>query len=251
MNMLQGKTALITGASRGIGYAIAEAMYNEGAKVYIVARNAEELKKSAAQIDVKNENRVIPIAFDVANLNAIKDAVKQIEANGDSINVLVNNAGVNLRGTIEEISEETFDTVLNVNLKSIFFLTQAVYPMLKKEGGKIVNIASLMSEIARPNISPYCASKGGVRQLTKAMAIEGAEFNIQANGITPGYIATEMNKPLIENKDFNEFIINRTPAKRWGDPKDIASTAVFLASSGSDYITGQIIAVDGGILAAL
>jgi gluconate 5-dehydrogenase len=248
--MLQGKTALVTGGSRGIGRAIAQALYDQGARVYITSRNKDELAKAAAGMDTNGSGLALPLAFDVSDPAACRQAVQHIAEAGHALNILVNCAGVNLRGPMESMPEETWDTVIAINLKSVFFLSQAAFPMLKG-GGKIINIASLMSELARPNISPYVASKGGVRQLTKAMAVEWAQHNIQVNAIAPGYIDTELNAPLIQDKVFNEFIINRTPARRWGKPEEIAAAAVFLASPGSDFLTGEIIAVDGGILAAL
>ena len=248
--MLQGKTALVTGGSRGIGRAIAKALYDQGARVYISARNKDELAKASAELDTRKDGTVLTLAFDVADSAACRAGVQQIADAGHKLDILVNCAGVNLRGPMESMPEETWDTVINTNLKSMFIISQAAFPMLKG-GGKIVNIASLMADLARPNISPYTAAKGGVRQLTKAMAVEWAQYNIQVNGVTPGYIATEMNRPLMEDKAFNDFIVNRTPARRWGNPEDVAAAAVFLASPGADFITGQILAVDGGILAAL
>jgi len=247
--MLQGKTALVTGGSRGIGRAIAKALCDQGARVYITSRNKDELAQAAAGMDTKG-GPALPLAFDVSDSAACRQAVQRIAEAGHAVNILVNCAGVNPRGPMESMPEETWDTVIAINLKSVFILSQAAFPMLKG-GGKIINIASLMSELARPNIAPYVASKGGVRQLTKAMAVEWAQHNIQVNAIAPGYIATELTTPLMQDKAFNDFIIGRTPARRWGKPEDIAATAVFLASPGSDFITGQIIAVDGGILAAL
>lgn len=249
--ILKGKTALVTGSSRGIGRAIAQLFYNEGAKVYIVSRKEDELKQAAQEMDTAKNGNIVPIAFDASDSASVAEAFKKIEANKDCLNIVVNNAGVNLRGPLEEMPEETWDKVLDINLKSVFLVAKAAFPMLKQHGGKIVNICSLMSEVARPSVAPYVASKGGVKQLTKSMAVEWAQYNIQANGITPGYIATEMNVPLMQDQKFNDFIINRTPARRWGKPEDIASTALFLASSGSDFVTGQVVAVDGGILAAL
>jgi gluconate 5-dehydrogenase len=248
--MLQGRTALVTGGSRGIGRAIAQALHDQDARVYITARNQDELAKAAAGIDKKNTGMVLPLPFDVSDPAACRQGIARITEAGHGLNILVNCAGVNLRGPLESMPEETWDTVLAINLKSVFVLSQAAFPLLKG-GGKIINIASLMTELARPNISPYVASKGGVGQLTKAMAVEWAQHNIQVNAIEPGYIATEMNIPLMQDKVFNDFIINRTPARRWGKPEDVAATAVFLASPGADFITGQLIAVDGGILAAL
>ena len=249
--ILNGKTALVTGGSRGIGRAIAQIFYDEGAVVYITSRNKDDLTRAAGEMDSKKTGKVRALPCDVSSSASIADAFKKIEADNANVNIVVNSAGINLRGPMEEMPEDTWDKVIDTNLKGMFMVTQAAFPHLKKNGGKIINIASLMSELARPSISPYVASKGGVKQLTKAMAVEWAQYNIQANGIEPGYIATEMNIPLIEDEKFNSFIINRTPARRWGKPEDIAATALFLASSGADFITGQMIAVDGGILATL
>ena len=250
--ILEGKTALISGGSRGIGRAIAELFYAEGANVYIMARNAEQLGQAAKEIDTKNEDRVHPIPCDVGSKTSVDEAFERIEADDAVFDILVNCAGVNLRGPLEDMPLETWQKVLDINLTGTFMLTQKCFKMFRQKGaGKIVNIASLMSEIARPTISPYVASKGGVKMFTKAIAIEWAKYNIQANAVIPGYIATEMNTPLIQDPKFNQFIIDRTPAGRWGQPAEVAHAALFFASKGADFITGQLIAVDGGILAAL
>mgnify|MGYP000927949861 CR=1 FL=1 len=247
----EGKTALVTGGGRGIGRAIAQALVAEGATVYIAARTTAQLAEATEALDPKGEGRVRPVVIDVSDAISVKAGVRSVADAGAQVDILVNSAGVNLRGPIETLPEETWDRVIDTNLKGVFLMGQAVFPMMKERGGKVINIASLMAEIARPTISPYAASKGGVRQLTKAMAVEWAPYDIQVNGITPGFIATEMNLPLMQDKTFNDFIVNRTPAKRWGKPEDIAQAAVFLASPGADFITGQILAVDGGLLAAL
>lgn len=247
----EGKTALVTGGARGIGRAIAEAFVKAGATVYIAARSVDQLAAATEALDPKGEGRVRPLAIDVSEAASVKAGVASIAEAGMLVDILVNSAGVNLRGPIETMPEETWDKVIDTNLKGVFLMGQAVFPMMKERGGKVVNIASLMAEIARPTISPYAASKGGVRQLTKAMAVEWAPNDIQVNGITPGFIATEMNVPLMNDKAFNDFIVGRTPAKRWGKPEDIAAAALFLASPGANFITGQILAVDGGLLAAL
>ena len=250
--ILQGKCALISGGSRGIGRAIAELYYKEGAELFIMSRHADQLKAAAAEIDCQHEGLVHALPCDVSCKESVDEAFAEIKAQGKSIDVLVNCAGVNLRGPLETMPLETWQKVLDINLTGTFLLTQNVFEMMKaKGGGKIVNIASLMSEIARPTISAYVASKGGVKMFTKAIAIEWAKYNIQANAIIPGYIETELNAPLIADEKFNQFIINRTPAGRWGKPEEIAATALFFASKGADFITGQVLAVDGGILSSL
>ena len=246
--MLQGKTALVTGGSRGIGRAIAQALYNQGVRVYITARSESDLKKATVEIDTKKTGLVLPLPFDVSNSAACRQGVQKIAEAGHHLNILVNCAGISMRGSLESMPEENWDKVMATNLKSMFIISQAAFPMLKG-GGKIINIGSIMGEIARSNISPYTVSKGGVRQLTKSMAVEWAQHNIQVNTLSPGYIITDMNSALIQDKAFNEFVINRTPARRWGKPEEIASVAVFLASPGSDFITGQNIIVDGGLMA--
>lgn len=249
--MLQGKTALITGGSRGIGRAISERYYANGAKLFILARNKEQLAQTCKEIDINQDNRVIGIPCDVSDKESIDQAMAKIKEMGDSIDILVNCAGINLREPLESMKLETWNKVMDVNLTGPFLITQACFEFMKDKGGKIINIASLMSEIARPTIAAYTASKGGIKMFTRAIAIEWAKYNIQANAIVPGYIATDMNKPLIEDEKFNSFICNRTPAGRWGKPEEVAAAAVFFASSGSDFITGQVLAVDGGILASL
>jgi gluconate 5-dehydrogenase len=249
--ILKGKYAIVTGGSRGIGKAIAQALYNEGAVVYIVSRNLEELEKTAKTLDSRKDDSVKPISFDVSDAIAVKEAFKKIAAEQGDIHIVVNCAGINLRGPIEDLPEENWDKMLNINLKSAFLVSQAALPMLKKQGGKILNICSMMSAVARPNVAPYAASKGGLKQFTKALAVEWAPHNIQVNGIEPGFITTEMTIPLRQDEKFNAFIIKRTPAGRWGEPEDIASAALFLCSPSADFITGQILAVDGGILASL
>ncbi|MBO6258366.1 MAG: glucose 1-dehydrogenase [Succinivibrio sp.] len=250
--ILEGKTALVSGGSRGIGRAIAELFYAEGANVYIFSRNPDQLAQAAKEIDCKNENRCHAVPCDVGSKTSVDEAFARIKADGAVIDVLVNCAGVNLRGPLETMPIETWQKVLDINLTGTFLLTQNCFEGFKKRGGgKVINIASLMSEIARPTISPYVASKGGVKMFTKAIAVEWAKYNIQANAIIPGYISTEMNTPLIQDEKFNKFICDRTPAGRWGKPEEVAHAALFFASKGADFITGQLIAVDGGILAAL
>lgn len=248
---LQGKTALITGGSRGIGRAISDRYYDEGAKLFIFASNAQKLESACKEIDKKGEGRVIGIPCDVGNPESIQEAMAKVKEHGGSVDILVNCAGINLREPLDSMSLETWQRVIDVNLTGAFLMTQALAEDLKKNHGKVVNIASLMSEIARPGICAYTASKGGIKMFTRAIAIEWAPFGVVANAIVPGYIATEMNTPLIENEEFNAMICKRTPMARWGKPEEIAGAALFFASDDANFITGQVLAVDGGILSSL
>ncbi len=248
---LDGKVALVTGAGRGIGYAIARSLCEAGATVYLASRNEAELEKARAECDPQGTGRARTLRMDVSDSHSVAVAGQRLTQDGGRLDILVNSAGVNLRGPVETYPEEAWDTVIDTNLKGVFLTARMAYPMLKKQGGKVVNIASLMSEIARPTIAAYVASKGGVRQLTKALAVEWAPDNIQVNAIAPGFIATEMNLPLTRDETFNAMVIGRTPARRWGTPEDISGTALFLVSPASDFLTGQIITVDGGLLASL
>ena len=249
--VLAGKTALITGGSRGIGRAISELYYKEGARLIIMARNEQKLKEACAQIDTEHSGRVHPIACNVGNNESIEAAVAAIKAQGLSVDILVNCAGINIREPLATFSLESWQKVMDVNLTGAFLITQKCFEFMQDKGGKIINIASLMSEIARPTIAAYTASKGGIKMFTRAIAIEWAKYNIQANAIVPGYIATEMNAPLIADAKFNQYICDRTPQGRWGKPEEVAATALFFATPGADFITGQVLAVDGGILASL
>ncbi len=249
--VLAGKTALITGGSRGIGRAISELYYKEGARLIIMARNEQKLKEACAQIDTEHSGRVHPIACDVGNKESIEAAFAAIKAQGLSVDILVNCAGINIREPLATFSLESWQKVMDVNLTGAFLITQKCFDFMQDKGGKIINIASLMSEIARPTIAAYTASKGGIKMFTRAIAIEWAKYNIQANAIVPGYIATEMNAPLIADAKFNQYICDRTPQGRWGKPEEVAAAALFFATPGADFITGQVLAVDGGILASL
>lgn len=251
VGILKGKSAIVTGGSRGIGKAIAQALYREEAVVYIVSRNLEDLKKTASELDFRGDDGIKPMAFDVSDSRSVREAFKNIEAEGVTLDIVVNCAGINVRGPVDGMLEEDWNKILDINLKSAFLVSQAAFSMLKRRGGKVLNICSLMSEIARPNVAPYAASKGGLKQLTKALAVEWAPHDIQVNGIEPGFTLTEMAVPLVQDEKFSAYVISRTPAKRWGTVDDIAATALFLCSPAADFIIGQIIAVDGGILASL
>jgi gluconate 5-dehydrogenase len=244
---LTGRRALVTGSSQGIGLAIARGLAAAGAAVLLNGRDAAKLAAAAEQL--RADGLAVEVhAFDVTDETAVHTARDAIGA----IEILVNNAGIHRRGPLLEMPLANWEAVLRGNLTSAFLVARAFAPdMIARRRGKIINTCSVMSEISRPTIANYAASKGGLKMLTRALAVEWGPHNIQVNGIGPGYIATELNRPLIEDEKFNTWICGRTPLGRWGRPEEIAGAAVFLASAASDFITGQILYVDGGILAGL
>jgi gluconate 5-dehydrogenase len=251
---LKGKTALITGASYGIGFAIASALAKMGAKITFNATTKESITKGleaykASGIDAK------AYVCDVTDENQVNAMVRQIEQEVGSIDILVNNAGIIKRIPMIEMSVADFKRVVDVDLNGAFIVSKAVIPaMIQKGGGKIINICSMMSELGRETVSAYAAAKGGLKMLTRNIASEYGAYNIQCNAIGPGYIATPQTAPLREKQTdgsphpFDSFIISKTPAARWGTPEDLEGPAVFLASAASDFVNGHILYVDGGIL---
>ena len=248
---LSGKVALVTGAYRGLGFAIAQGLGRAGATVVLNGRKKDLLDAAAADLRAKKLTASTAV-FDVTDGDAIRDGVAAIEAEHGRIDILFNNAGIQRRGAFAEFPLEQWNEIIATNLTAPFIVSQAVLRgMIERKHGKIVHVASLMSELARPTVVPYTAAKGGVRQLTRGMAVELAPHNIQVNAIAPGYFATEMNRALIDNAEFNSWVCKRTPAGRWGEPDELAGLAVFLASTGSNYITGQMFVIDGGMSVAL
>jgi gluconate 5-dehydrogenase len=248
---LTGKIALITGSSQGIGFGIARGLGQAGATIILNGRNEEKLRRAVSTL-ASERLKVFGYPFDVSDSKQIDQNISAIEREVGPVDILVNNAGIQRRGPLDTFEESLWREVIGTNLTAVFLTTKRVVKgMIERRSGKIINICSLMSEISRPTIGPYTASKGGVKMLTKAMAVEWAKYNIQVNGIGPGFIVTEMNKPLLEDQKFDAMVKSRTPAGRWGEPSDLAGAAVFLASSASDYVTGQIIYVEGGLLSAL
>jgi gluconate 5-dehydrogenase len=248
---LTGKIALITGSSQGIGFGIARGLGQAGARIILNGRNEEKLNRAVSTLSGE-KLKVYSYSFDVSNPSQIDQKISAIEREVGPIDILVNNAGIQRRGPLETIEESVWREVIETNLTGVFLTTKRVVKgMIDRRSGKIINICSLMSEISRPTIAPYTTSKGGVKMLTRAMAVEWAKYNIQVNGIGPGFIVTEMNKVLLEDQKFDAMVRSRTPAGRWGQPSDLAGAAVFLASRASDYVTGQIIYVEGGLLSAL
>ena len=255
MFSLKGKVALVTGASYGIGFAIAKAFANAGATIVFNDIKQELVDKGLKAYEdegIKAHGYVC----DVTDEDAVNALVATVEKEVGVIDILVNNAGIIKRIPMCEMSAKDFRQVIDVDLNAPFICAKAVIPaMIKKGGGKIINICSMMSELGRETVSAYCAAKGGLKMLTKNIASEYGEYNIQCNGIGPGYIATPQTAPLRERQadgsrhPFDSFIIAKTPAARWGNPEDLAGPAVFLASEASNFVNGHILYVDGGILA--
>ncbi|MDQ8182945.1 SDR family oxidoreductase [Pelagicoccus sp. SDUM812005] len=248
---LEGKVALVTGGYRGLGLSIAEALAEAGALVVLNGRS-ESGVKAAVQAFEEKGLKADAAVFDVMDETAITKAVADISANHGGVDILVNNAGIHRRNLMLDMPPSDFKLVLDTNVTAAFMLGKAVAPgMIEKGGGKIINIHSLMSELARKSIANYAAAKGAIQMLTRSMTAEWATHNIQANGIGPGYFDTEMTKPLIENPEFNNWLVNRTPSGRWGVPDDLKGLAIFLASPASNYVNGQTIFVDGGLTAVV
>ncbi len=252
---LEGKVALVTGAAYGIGFAMAEALANAGAKIAFNCRGQEHMDNALRAYAEKGIDAKGYIC-DVADEVAVQNMVADIEETIGTIDILVNNAGIIKRIPMHEMSVGDFEQVIDIDLIAPFIVSKAVIPsMIKKGHGKIINICSMMSELGRETVSAYAAAKGGLKMLTRNIASEYGEFNIQCNGIGPGYIATPQTAPLREiqpdgeRHPFDKFIIAKTPAARWGTPEDLEGPAVFLASDASNFVNGHILYVDGGILA--
>ncbi|MBN2138854.1 MAG: SDR family oxidoreductase [Sedimentisphaerales bacterium] len=250
---LSGKTALVTGGSRGIGYAIAEAFARQGANVALVARTARQVMEAANSIERRTGRRTWSFVFNLENCDGAEVLFGKVAEETGGIDILVNCAGTTVRGPSEDIDLKDWQRVQDVNLKSAFALSQAFCRGRKQSGagGSIINIGSLACQGARPTIAAYSASKGGLLMLTKTLAVEWAKYGITVNAIGPGYIETELTAPLLADADFNEWVLSKTPLKRWGRPGDLVGTAILLASKAGQFITGQIVYVDGGWLALL
>ncbi len=248
---LEGKTALVTGSYRGLGLSMATGLAEAGARVAINGRS-EEGVATAVEALANAGFAASGYAFDITDAQAVNESVDRIQSELGSIDILVNNAGIQRRNELLEMPLEDFKEVLDVNLTSAFIVSKAVAPgMISNRGGKIINICSLMSHLARPSIANYSASKGGLLMLTKSMAGEWANANIQVNGIGPGYFETDLTRPLKDDPNFNAWICGRTPAGRWGNPDELKGAVVFLASEASSYVNGQLLMVDGGLTAVV
>ncbi len=248
---LSGRLALVTGSSAGIGLALARGLSGAGAAVVLNGRRADKLDEAAAA--VRAQGAVVhTMPFDVGDAAAVASAVARIEAEIGAIDILVNNAGMQKRAPLQDFAEADWHTLMRTNLDSVFIVGQAVARhMIPRGHGKIINICSVQSELGRPNIAPYTASKGAVKMLTKGMAIDWGPHGLQVNGLGPGYFKTELNQALVDNPEFSAWLIGRTPSRRWGDVEDLVGAAVFLASDASRFVNGHILYVDGGVTATL
>jgi len=249
---LSGKTALITGSSEGLGLAMARGLAAAGARIVLNGRDEKKLAKAANAL-AESGRQVKAHAFDVADEKAVLAAFEHFDAEGVEIDILINNAGVQFRKPMVDLTTEEWRRVVDIHLTGTFQIgREAAKRMIERgRGGKIINIASLASEVARATIAPYTAAKGAIKMLTRSMAAEWAKHNIQANAIGPGFIATEMNRALLDDPKFDAWVKGRTPSGRWGEPDDLIGVTVFLASPASDYVNGQTIYVDGGLLAVI
>jgi gluconate 5-dehydrogenase len=247
---LSGKRALVTGSSQGIGLALAEGLAAHGAGVVINGRDAAKVE--AAVRDLRAKGHVAHgMAFDVT-LPSVAASIDRIEAEVGTIDILVNNAGMQFRAPLEDFPAEKWEELLRTNISSVFYTAQAVARhMIKRGAGKIINIGSVQSELARPSIAPYTATKGAVKNLTRGMATDWAKYGLQINGIGPGYFRTPLNQALVDDPEFSDWLEKRTPAGRWGAVEELVGAAVFLAGNASSFVNGHMLYVDGGITASL
>lgn len=249
---LSGRLALVTGSSRGLGNALARGLAEAGADLILHGRDLELLAREQAAIAEASGHRVEIVSFDVTDQEAAEAALADLLATHGTPDILVNNAGVQRRSPFNEFDPGDWDAVIRTNLSSAFYVSQPITRAMAERGsGKVVNIASVMSQLARQTIAPYGASKGGVLMLTKGMAADLARFNIQVNAISPGYFASEMNTALVQDATFDAWLRQRTPAQRWGEPRELVGALVFLASDASSFVSGQNIFVDGGLTAVV
>jgi gluconate 5-dehydrogenase len=248
---LSGRTALVTGSSRGIGLALARGLGEAGARVIVNARDEKQTETTATALRIEGLDAVA-CSFDVTDTKQLTDNIALCEQNVGPIEILVNNAGISRRAALADLNDDQWRAVMATNLDAVFHVGREVAKFMMARGhGKVINIASLMSEVARPSTAAYAAAKGGVKMLTKAMCVEWAIHGLQINAIGPGYFATDMTTALAADPQFDQWIKQRTPAGRWGNVVELVGTAVFLASDASSFVNGQIIYVDGGVLAGI
>ena len=248
---LSGRVALVTGSSRGIGLALARGLADAGATIVLNGVDTERLARTVAACRAEG-CAAHSAAFDVTQPDAAAEAVARVEQTVGPIEILVNNAGLQMRHPLEEFPIEEWDRLLAVNVTGVFVVSQAVARrMIPRGRGKIISIGSMQSELARPTIAPYTATKGALKNLVKGMCVDWAKYGIQSNGLGPGYFVTEMTRPLVENAEFDAWLKNRTPARRWGRVDELIGAVVFLASDASSFVNGQMLYVDGGLLASV
>ncbi len=249
---LTGKVALVTGGVHGLGMSMAKGLGNAGATIVVNNNTSDALEDAVAEYKACGLN-AYGYVFDVTDEKAVASAIAKIETEVGQIDILVNNAGIIKRTPIVDMEVADFELVIKIDLVGPFIVSKHVAKsMIKRGGGKIINICSMMSELGRDSVSAYASAKGGLKMLTRSMATEWAKFNIQTNGIGPGYFATSQTAPIrVDGHPFNEFIISRTPAGRWGDPDDLQGAAIFLSSKASNFVNGHVVYVDGGILATI
>ena len=250
---LTGKVAVVTGATHGLGMAMASGLASAGATLIINGNSSQEKIDNAVNEYRAKGFNAFGYKFNVTDEAQVIAAVDQIEKDHGPIDILINNAGIIKRTPLLEMTLEDFEEVIKIDLTGVFTMTRPVArKMVERRQGKIINICSMMSELGRNSVGAYAAAKGGLKMLTKNMATEWAKYNVQVNGIGPGYFATSQTEAIrVDGHPFNDFIINRTPAAKWGDPDDLQGATIFLASKASDFVTGQIVYVDGGILATI
>ena len=248
---LAGRRALITGSSQGIGFALAEGLAAHGAEIVVNGRDVDKVEAAVAAL--RDSGHVAnAAAFDVTSRDAAAEAVGIIESEIGAIDILINNAGMQFRSPLEDFPADKWEQLLATNISSVFYVSQAVARFMIARGrGKIVNIASVQSELARPGIAPYTATKGAVRNLTRGMCADWARHGLQINAIGPGYFETPLNQALVDDPVFDQWLKTRTPAGRWGKVEELQGAAIFLASEASSFVNGQILYVDGGVLATL
>ena len=247
---LHGRTALVTGSSGGIGFALTRALGQAGAHVVLNGRNANKLQQAAATLQAEGLS-ISTSAFDVTDANEVHTAIDALEAQR-AIDILVNNAGMQIRGPLHEFVDDDWHTLMKTNLDSVYFVSKAVaQKMIPRRQGKLINICSVQSELGRPGIAPYTASKGAVKMLTKGMAIDWGQFGLNVNGLGPGYFKTELTEKLVNDEAFTAWLVGRTPSRRWGEVEELGGAAVFLASEASRFMNGHVLYVDGGVTATL
>ncbi|MGN6450638.1 MAG: SDR family oxidoreductase [Brucella intermedia] len=248
---LEGRIALITGSSQGIGFALARGLAEHGATVIINGRDRGKVDEAVTLLD-DDGHKVLASAFDVTNATEVRAAIEIIEEEIGALDILVNNAGMQYRAPLEDFPIEKWQQLLETNISSAFYAGQAAARhMIARGRGKIINIASVQSELARPSIAPYTATKGAIRNLTRGMATDWARHGLQVNAIAPGYFKTPLNQALVDDPEFTAWLEKRTPAGRWGNVEELVGAAVFLSSDASTFVNGQVLHVDGGMTASV